>query len=566
MRKEIYVCFGIWTALALAGCGAKETAGDLPETSGSPVIEASGQEGAAGESQVSGQEEAADGSQAAGPEGAANGSQASGQEGAANGGADETTSAPAPLNLEIKTEHEGEWKDGKALIRAENDTITVLDRDGHSELKTALNHYNKENRDSVLEIYNDSLETAKEFVTGENEGWYVERKIQIARADETVVSLWNTETAYLGGAHGSFYMNGETIDTATGTELELSDAVTDMDRVYEYVKTYLEENYDQEMFFPDYVETTLKPMFSGEGGEGTSPVEWVMDQEKLTFLFNPYVLGPWAAGSMTVYLPFEGNEDLIEARFRTAGPITAQRLQASEPFTADFDGDGAEETLTFQTTPEEEGYMTGVQVSVEKNGETKSAEESFYGSFREAWLMEPASGPVCLYLEFAGDNDWQHLEIFNLSGDEITYAGLSSPAFYGHSIPGADRFWLFERLDVLGTYMAYREYTVGEDGLPVPTEEIWSLADYAGGDGYTITSVREFSVQIDGKEEKLPAGTGFTLARTGGPAADGKTFVEAELSDGRICRIDLTRNEDSYFYEIDGVSEYDCFEALRYAG
>ena len=563
--KKIYMGIGVWMALSLAGCGAKETAGDPAETTGKLVIETASQTETSDNSEASEASETEAGQEASGNESA--GETAGEDDGSISG-------SPAALCMEITAEHEGEWKDGKALLQASNDKIAVLDgdKDGHPELKAALDTYNKENWDSVLGVYNDTLETAREFVTPESEGWYIERKIQVSRADEAIVSLWNTETAYLGGAHGSFYMNGESFDPETGAKLELTDVVTDLDQVYEYVETYLAENYDQEMFFPDYVETSLKPMFSGEGGEGISPVEWALDQETLTFIFNPYVLGPWAAGSITVYLPFEGNEDLIEEKYRTVGPATVRAIGSNEPLKADLDGDGTEETVTFHTTPEEGGYQTGVEVSVEKNGEIRSAGESFYGypadSWRtaDAWLMTPGPEHSYLYMEFRGDNDWHHLEIFDLSGGDVKYVGFSSPAFYGHSVPGADRFWLFERLDVLGTYMAYREYTVGEDGIPAPTDEEWSLAGCAGGDAYSITSTREIPVRIDGKEETMPAGTVFTLMKTGGPAVDGKTFVEAELPDGRICRIDLTIEEDQYFFQIDGVSEYDCFESLRYAG
>ena len=42
--------------------------------------------------------------------------------------------------------------------------------------------------------------------------------------------------------------------------------------------------------------------------------------------------------------------------------------------------------------------------------------------------------------------------------------------------------------------------------------------------------------------------------------------LEAELDDGRTCRIPVRKGDGEWEWKINGVSEYDCFEQIPYAG
>jgi len=63
------------------------------------------------------------------------------------------------------------------------------------------------------------------------------------------------------------------------------------------------------------------------------------------------------------------------------------------------------------------------------------------------------------------------------------------------------------------------------------------------------------------KPETIPSGSSFTITGT-----DGMSFVEAELDDGRTCRIPVRKGDGEWEWKINGVSEYDCFEQIPYAG
>ena len=115
--------------------------------------------------------------------------------------------------------------------------------------------------------------------------------------------------------------------------------------------------------------------------------------------------------------------------------------------------------------------------------------------------------------------------------------------------------------------MAYKNYAVGEDGMPVSDDEMYEIVNLYFDWEYALTSKREITVMmhVDGSEEKveekLPKGTKFRPRRT-----DGETVVEMELEDGRRCDIHVERGEDEYIFYINGVSEYDCFGDVPYAG
>ena len=66
------------------------------------------------------------------------------------------------------------------------------------------------------------------------------------------------------------------------------DVVTDLEAVYQYVKEDV-KNKDDGSLYPEY-EEALEAMFhNGSGDEGQ--LEWIMDRDGITVVFNPYFWG-----------------------------------------------------------------------------------------------------------------------------------------------------------------------------------------------------------------------------------------------------------------------------------
>lgn len=488
---------------------------------------------------------------------------------------DEEVVYHVPLNVGLTAEYEGEWDDKGPIITADSSKILILD-DGYEQLKTAIETYNERNWQEVYSVYLEHLDYAREDVFPEGTEISISREVELTRADSKVLSFINAETAFLGGAHGSYYENGEVFNSETGEKLELTDVVTDLDAVYQFVTESLKENYEKESFFEGY-EEWLEEMFYEPGGAMSSPLEWILTMEGMEFRFSPYVLGPWVAGTFEVKIPYMGNEDLFREEYLCTIEHPIRKIEPNEEIYVDTDGDGIEDKVWFSESWSEDTYCTTVTVNREGEREDGSgfsstiSKDDIYGTFAEAYLLYSEEETPYLYLEFLMDNDWRKLEIVRLAETEnfhsMSFIDGRGTSVYGHFISDPNQFALYDRLDILGTYMAYKNYRVGEDGMPVSNDEIYNIVSYHSDWRYALTAKREIPVLMhaeDGGEKietTLPKGTRFRPRKT-----DAKTMVEMELEDGRRCDILVERNEGEHTYYIDGVSEYDCFGDVPYAG
>lgn len=478
---------------------------------------------------------------------------------------DETVKT-VPLNVELSAKYEGEWDDKGAIITADSATIHILD-DGYEKLKSALDEYNETNWQEVYTMYLEHREYAKEDIFPDGTELYISREIKVTRADSRILSFINAESSYVGGAHGGYYEDTEVYDVATGKTLELSDVVTDYDRVYEYVLDGLKEKYGEDTFFDEY-EDWVYQMFYEPDGAMSSPLEWNMDMEGITFRFSPYAIAPWAAGTLLVDLPFEGNEDLYKDEYLVTTERPIIQVTADKEFSVDADGDGLAEKYTLSADMDEERYSTTITIERYKAEDPEApeiCEKEFHGNFKYAYLVTAENGGRYLYVELLEENDYHTTEIFALS--DLSHAGGVSMATYGHFISDSGQFALYDRIYMLGTYAGYKIYSVGDDGMPVTDDEMYQLVNGGASWEKSITSKRSLKVQmhVEDSDERVEVnirkGNVFYPRRT-----DGSTVFEMEMEDGRICDIVAERAEDSQVFLINGVSEYDCFEDLPYAG
>ena len=478
----------------------------------------------------------------------------------------EETAEAAPLNVELSAKYEGEWDDKGAIITANSATIHILD-DGYRKLKTALDEYNEMNWQEVYTMYLEYREYAKEDIFPDGTELYISREINVTRADSRILSFINAESSFVGGAHGSYYEDTAVYDVATGELLALSDVVNDYDQVYEYVIDSLKEQNEEGMFFAEY-EDWVHQMFYEPDGAMTSPLEWNMDMEGITFRFSPYVIAPWAAGKIEVELPFAGNEELFEEEYLVTTERPIIKITLDKEFSVDADGDGQAETYKLSADTNEDRYSTTVTLERHKDEETEMPEtciEEFHGNFKYAYLVTAENGSKYLYMEFLEENDYHKTEIFTLSN--LVHTGGVNMATYGHFISDSSQFALYNRIYMLGTYTGYKIYSVGNDGMPETDDEMYQLVN--GGTSWekSITSKRSLKVQmhVEGSDERVEVnirkGNVFYPRKT-----DGNTIFEMELEDGRVCDIVAERSEDGLLFMINGVSEYDCFEDLPYAG
>ena len=155
----------------------------------------------------------------------------------------------AIVPVTVDYSHDGDWKDQKTLFFSKVAQIKLLD-DDHKKLQDVLKALNQSALDDQKSVIDENKEYAEqEYASNPDMVEYTfDRDILVARSDETVLSMAVMESSYLGGAHSFCATIGRTYDTQTGKELSLKDVVSDYDGIYEYVKTQLEENYDQSVY------------------------------------------------------------------------------------------------------------------------------------------------------------------------------------------------------------------------------------------------------------------------------------------------------------------------------
>lgn len=469
----------------------------------------------------------------------------------------DATSAITPIHLSVTEEYLSEWEEFSPVLLSSTSQVSVLS-DGYSQLKETLSAQNREWYDEMQKVYDDNLEIAREFAgNGTEINFEYSLTATPVRSDEKIVSLSVDEYSYLGGAHPNSYIVGYNLNPLTGKEYALKDVVTDYDRLYQMTGEQLKENYPADSFFEGY-EEMMKSMFYDEKGQ-YGRVQWTMDMEGITLHFNNYDLGPYAAGRFEVRFDFSQVPELFQPAFRYDGKAMAKRVEPGTGCMADVDGDGQKELVTYHWIDNEEDFTT--QVTLEC-GDSRY-ETELYGNLSEVYLVRNEEGDSYLYVERIVENDYQYLEVFSLKNQEITPVGTSTDATYGTPIMYPEEFLLYDRLDMLGTYMAYRRFSVGADGMPETEDTVYKRE--SSDMDYVITSLVEIPVQMhdnaaaEPHEEILPAGTRFHLRAT-----DNATYAEMELDDGRRC--DISVDTSDYPKKINGVSEYDCFDGLHYAG
>ena len=385
------------------------------------------------------------------------------------------------------------------------------------------------------------------------------------RFDHTVVSMYWLKYYDLGGAHPSSVTEYHNFDTQTGKELELCDVVKDLPGFRKYVEEELSDQKEEKGLFEDY-EMTVDSLFAGTDGYG--PLGWCITKTGVCIHFDQYVIASYAAGAVEVEVPFAGNEAMFQTDYiGKASEGWAEKISPWETMT--YEHEENDTSVSYHFDDAADGYdARNITIEREQGGKKKEFTMELYGQPQYGWIVMTDDGHPYLYTEIQSENDWRTMEVFDLKGEEICHVGTSNDSPHGALLNDPDGFYLTRRVDALGTYDAYRKFHVGESGMPVAENDVYTKVNVCDSkeDEAALVSTRELPVtmmEADGseKEEKLPVGTKYYVRAT-----DLENFVDMELSDGRRCRLAVKKSDKGWGFEIDGVYEEDCFEFIPYAG
>lgn len=204
---------------------------------------------------------------------------------------------------------------------------------------------NNEVEEWAEEGYSDVLEEGSEYPFI---GYSEDLSFSTQRADSNVISFAITSYAFTGGAHGNSSTIGVNYYTKTGEPIAFSELSKDPAAFHEDTLSYNQklaetDSYKERMFSSELLsDGSLESVLYADNA-------WYLSPAGLTFISDPYALGPYAAGTIEFVIPYG---DLADMGFEEAYQYTDRlimKLQENVTYSQDLNGDGKEDSILLYT-------------------------------------------------------------------------------------------------------------------------------------------------------------------------------------------------------------------------
>lgn len=276
--------------------------------------------------------------------------------------ADKQSASKVTVTFE-KTIDETKADDG-TVIHVNSVQMPIVSIEGATDIADKINadiaaYYDTFSADAAISMAREDYTAS----LGED-GWdflYYSSDIntKVTRMDDAVVSFEITSSQYTGGAHGSYGSVGRNYSAKTGELLAFDEISADYAAFHATVLDYMinladTPAYKDKLFGPPSKNDLDSALFDGD--------KWIFTQSGISFLADPYLLGPYASGTIYFRLPYENAYDQgLKEDYRYDGNFVNERYYIykcdPETFTPivisspdchfDLDGDGTEEGLAF---------------------------------------------------------------------------------------------------------------------------------------------------------------------------------------------------------------------------
>jgi len=202
------------------------------------------------------------------------------------------------VELDLRTEdHRRVLRvDGRILAWGSYPEITVEGGD-YPALKRALRNWNMEQKQAWENSAESMEETARELRP--SSAYYDYTVVdRWGRVDDAVVSFALRHEDYAGGAHPLHGMIAENINAETGEKISIDEVVNGRELLLTALAEAFRTQYpgrEKELFAQD-IDEALDQVHIDEDWQES--VNWMLDANNdLVVFYNPYELGPYAAGS-----------------------------------------------------------------------------------------------------------------------------------------------------------------------------------------------------------------------------------------------------------------------------
>ena len=443
----------------------------------------------------------------------------------------------------------------------------------------------KKNTQEDLNNLKESAEEMVEYMQGDdNMQLIAEYAPYVLRADENVVSYEQFYDDYYGGAHGYHSYAGFNFDTKTGKKLDLYDVITGEESVkagiiQELKNKYASEDGLVENNTPEEDADTFFEYVDSKDQSGA--VAWSLGADRLNIYYNPYNIGSWALGIVSVSLPFEKYPDAVKEEYKMGPSDYSVKIGIYADYSADIYNDGSFSDVSVYPDGTDDYANSALRIQIQdENGQvTSRVFDDMYYFTMEAYYVKTGNRHF-LHVFTHSENDWTADNVYEITNGQIRDLGYveGTPALIryeynynedslftnsedmaAYNDPGA--LYLEKTMNAFSTYSGSRHYHVGSSGL------LESSDPYVVGPAEIVVTVKkaltvkktDASGRENGKTEVIPVGTKLYFYMT-----DNESYVIFRYDGDQYGKVSMYNSD--WPQKINGEELESVLDGLIFAG
>ena len=443
----------------------------------------------------------------------------------------------------------------------------------------------KKNTQEDLNNLKESAEEMVEYMQGDdNMQLIAEYTPYVLRADENVVSYEQFYDDYYGGAHGYHSYAGFNFDTKTGKKLDLYDVITGEESVkagiiQELKNKYASEDGLVENNTPEEDADTFFEYVDSKDQSGA--VAWSLGADRLNIYYNPYNIGSWALGIVSVSLPFEKYPDAVKEEYKMGPSDYSVKIGIYADYSADIYNDGSFSDVSVYPDGTDDYANSALRIQIQdENGQvTSRVFDDMYYFTMEAYYVKTGNRHF-LHVFTHSENDWTADNVYEITNGQIRDLGYveGTPALIryeynynedslftnsedvaAYNDPGA--LYLEKTMNAFSTYSGSRHYHVGSSGL------LESSDPYVAGPAEIVVTVKkaltvkktDASGRENGKTEVIPVGTKLYFYMT-----DNESYVIFRYDGDQYGKVSMYNSD--WPQKINGEELESVLDGLIFAG
>ena len=367
------------------------------------------------------------------------------------------------------------------------------------------------------------------------------------------------------------------------------------------MKTYLNELSDEDKVKSGIVHE-LKDKYASEEGlvENSTPEEdadvffecintpqdngavaWSLGTDRLNIYYNPYTIGSWALGLISISLPFEKYPDLVKEEYQAAPADYAVKIAAYADYSADIYNDGTFVDVSVYPYGADGFANNALRIQIQ-NKEEEVASQDFNDMYYfnlDAYYVRSGDRHFLHVLTHA-ENDWTTDNVYEITNGQIHDLGYveGTPALIryeynynenslftnsedvaAYNDPGA--LYLEKTMNAFSTYSGSRHYHVGSSGL------LESRDPYVVGPAEIVVTVKkaltvkktDASGRENGKTEVIPVGTKLYFYMT-----DNESYVIFRYDGDQYGKVSMYNSD--WPQKINGEELESVLDGVMFAG